>query len=89
MTSRSTRSLEDQIVAWIKVTDPAGNPVQLSADQLVRVRTAQPGEVDPKAKAIIDLANSQLQATIETADEIMSLILPAGAKAALKRQKTS
>jgi hypothetical protein len=73
---------------WIKVTGPGGNFVQLDVDQLVRIRTAQPGEADRNARSIIDLTNTQFQAAIETTEEIMSLILPASDKE-VKRQKTS
>jgi hypothetical protein len=64
------------MVAWIKVTGPEGNFVQLNVDQLVRIRRAEPGEANPHAKSIIDLTNTQSQATIETTEEIMSLIIP-------------
>jgi hypothetical protein len=75
-------------MTWIQVTGPGGNLVQLNVDQLVRIRTAQPGEADPHAKSIIDLTNAQFQATIETTEEIMSLLFPARNKE-VNRLKTS
>ena len=60
-------------MAWLKLTGPGGNPVYVSADQMVRVRIPADGEAAPAAKAIVDFANGQSQATLETADQIMAL----------------
>ena len=61
-------------VAWIKLTDPSGNPVQLSSDQMVRVRVPPNGDTDPKAKAVIDLSNAGMQAVTETVDQVMKAL---------------
>jgi hypothetical protein len=60
-------------MAWFKITAPNGSSVYVSGDQLARVRIPD-GEVTPKAKAIIDFANGQFQATLEGPDEVMALI---------------
>jgi hypothetical protein len=61
-------------MAWLQLTAPNGASVQVNGDQLVRVRIPADGEVAPAAKGIVDLANGQLQATLETPDEVMALI---------------
>lgn len=61
-------------MAWITLTEPNDNPVQLSGDQLVRIRTPVPGEAAPAANAIIDLANRQNQAVKESPDQIAELL---------------
>ena len=61
-------------MAWIKVTDTGGNTVGLSVDQMVRVRIPIPGEVDPAAKAVIDLSNGQVQAVRETPDQVVQML---------------
>jgi hypothetical protein len=61
-------------MAWLQLTAPNGDPVHVSADQLVRVRSAVDGAATPGAKAMVDLANGQSQATLETPDEVMALI---------------
>lgn len=59
-------------MTWIKLTDPEGNTVQLSTEQLVLVRTPAIGEVDPRARAVVDLSNGHLQAVRETLDQVMA-----------------
>jgi uncharacterized protein YlzI (FlbEa/FlbD family) len=59
---------------WIKLTDLSGNPVQLSVDQIVRVRVPADGEVDPKGKAAVDLSNGQIQVVAEAVDQVMRAI---------------
>jgi hypothetical protein len=61
-------------MAWFKVTAPNGVPVQVSGDQLTRVRIPNEGETAPAAKSILDFTNGQQQATLESPDEIMGLI---------------
>jgi hypothetical protein len=61
-------------MAWIKLTDPEGNPVELSVEQMVLIRTPVSGEVDPRAKAVIDLANGHLQAVRESLDSVVVLL---------------
>lgn len=61
-------------MAWIKLTDTAGNPVGLSVDQMVRVRIPTQGEVDPSAKAVIDLSNGQVQGVRETPDQVVQML---------------
>jgi uncharacterized protein YlzI (FlbEa/FlbD family) len=61
-------------MAWIKLTDLAGNLVRLSVDQMVRVRTPAAEEVDPAAKAVVDLSNGQIQAVKESPDEVMAML---------------
>jgi hypothetical protein len=61
-------------MAWLELTAPNGDPVQVNGDQVVRVRIPLDGEVVPAAKGLVDLANGQSQATRETPDEIMALI---------------
>jgi hypothetical protein len=58
-------------MTWIKLTDPAGNAVQLSVEQLVLVRKPATGEVDERAKAVLDLSNGHLQAVRETPEDVM------------------
>jgi hypothetical protein len=60
-------------MVWFKLTTPNGHPVQINADQLARVRFPE-GETDKAAKAIVDLANGQSQATQESPDQIMAMI---------------
>jgi hypothetical protein len=62
------------LMAWIKLTDPDGNPVELSVEQMVLVRTAGSGEVDPRAKAVVDLSNGHLQAVRESLDAVIALL---------------
>jgi hypothetical protein len=59
---------------WIKLSDLSGNVVQLSVDQMVRVRIPAAGEADPKAKAVVDLSNGQIQAVTQTIDEVMKIL---------------
>jgi hypothetical protein len=61
-------------MSWIKLSDLAGNTVQLSVEQMVRVRVPAVGEADPKAKAVVDLSNGQVQAVTETVDEVMGVL---------------
>ncbi|HEY7890357.1 MAG TPA: hypothetical protein VIC29_19210 [Steroidobacteraceae bacterium] len=61
-------------MAWIELTDTAGNSVGLSVDQMVRVRTPTPGEVEAAAKAVIDLSNGQVQAVRETPNQIVQML---------------
>jgi uncharacterized protein YlzI (FlbEa/FlbD family) len=61
-------------MSWIKLSDLSGNAVQLNVDQMVRVRVPPDGEMDSKAKAVVDLANGQLQAVAETIDEVMRAV---------------
>lgn len=61
-------------MAWIKLTDTAGNLVGLSVDQMVRVRIPTPGEVDAAAKAVVDLSNGQVQAVRETPDQVVQML---------------
>lgn len=61
-------------MAWIKLTDTAGNPVGLSVEQMVRVRIPNPGEVEAAAKAVIDLSNGQVQAAKETPDQVVQML---------------
>jgi hypothetical protein len=63
-------------MAWVKLTAPNGNIVQISADQVVRVRPPVLGETDDQGHALVDLSNGQSQATRETVDEIMSQLAP-------------
>jgi len=61
-------------MAWIKVTDPQGHPIYLSAEQLVRIRPVIAGTGDlASAKSIVDLVNG-MQAVLETQDEIIERI---------------
>lgn len=61
-------------MVWIKLTDPQGDPVYLSLDQLVRIRRGIAGAGDPaSAKSIVDLVSGS-QATRETQDEIIARI---------------
>jgi uncharacterized protein YlzI (FlbEa/FlbD family) len=61
-------------MAWIKVTDPQGHPIYLSAEQLVRIRPCIAGAGDlASAKSIVDLVNG-MQAVRETQDEIIERI---------------
>ena len=61
-------------MTWIKLTDPDGNPVELSVEQMVSVRAPAGGEVDPRAKAVIDLSNGHLQAVRESLDAVVALL---------------
>jgi len=61
-------------MAWIKVTAPNGDVVQINADELVRIRPAVTGEAAAQAKTLIDLSNGQFQATRESVDQIMKLL---------------
>jgi len=61
-------------MAWFTVTAPNGVPVQVSGDQLARVRIPAQGETAPAAKAILDFGGGQQQATLEDPDQIMALI---------------
>jgi hypothetical protein len=66
-------------MVWIKLTDPQGHPIYLSADQLVRIRPCIAGAGDPaSAKSVVDLVNGT-QAVRETQDEIIARIKNAGA----------
>jgi hypothetical protein len=61
-------------MVWIKLTDPQGHPIYLSADQLVRIRPCIAGAGDPaSAKSVVDLVNGT-QAVRETQDEIIARI---------------
>jgi hypothetical protein len=61
-------------MVWIKLTDPQGHPIYLSADQLVRIRPCIAGAGDPAlAKSVVDLVNGT-QAVRETQDEIIARI---------------
>ena len=62
-------------MAWIKVTGPAGNAVMISVEQIVRLRPPD-GTQAAGTQAVVDLTNTQSQATRETVDEIMQLIAP-------------
>ena len=65
-------------MAWIKVSDPQGHPIYLSAEQLVRIRPCIAGAGDlASAKSIVDLVNG-MQAVRETQDEIIERIDNAG-----------
>jgi hypothetical protein len=65
-------------MVWIKLTDPQGHPIYLSADQLVRIRPCIAGAGDPAlAKSVVDLVNGT-QAVRETQDEIIARIKNAG-----------
>jgi hypothetical protein len=60
-------------MAWITLTEPNGNPVRLSGDQLVRIRVPLGGGDAPAAaKAIVDLTNGQNQAVKENPDSIIA-----------------
>ena len=61
-------------MAWLKLTGPSGNPVYVSSDQMARIRIPADGETAPAAKGIVDLANGQSQAILETPDQVMALI---------------
>jgi hypothetical protein len=66
------------MMAWIKVTDPQGHPIYLSAEQFVRMRPCIAGAGDlASAKSIIDLV-SGMQAVKETQEEIIECIMNAG-----------
>jgi hypothetical protein len=61
-------------MAWIKVTDPQGHSIYLSAEQLVRIRPVIAGTGDPAAAtSIVDLVNG-VQAVRETQTEIIERI---------------
>ena len=61
-------------MAWIKVTDPQGHPIYLSAEQLMRIRPAIAGAGDlASATSIVDLVNGA-QAVRETQIEIIERI---------------
>ncbi len=61
-------------MAWIKVTDPQGHPIYLSAEQLVRIRPVIAGTGDlASATSIVDLVNG-MQAVRETPIEIIEHI---------------
>ncbi len=65
-------------MAWIRVTDPQGHPIYLSAEQLVRIRPCIEGTGDlASAKSIVDLVNG-MQAVLETQDKIIEHIRNAG-----------
>jgi hypothetical protein len=70
-------------MAWITLTEPNGNAVWLSSDQLVRIRIPATGEAQPAAKAIVDLGNGQ-QAVQETPDQIVAQLTLSAAKARKK-----
>jgi hypothetical protein len=61
-------------MAWITLTDTGGNPVHLSVDQIVRVRSPTPDDVAPSAKALVDLSNAQVQAVREPPDQVMEML---------------
>ena len=75
-------------MGWITLTEPNGGSVQLSVDQMVRIRTPVQGEA-PGANAIVDLANGQSQAVKDSPDQIIAqLATPAAsAKKAKSRAK--
>ena len=76
-------------MGWITLTEPNGGSVQLSVDQMVRIRTPVQGEAAPGANAIVDLANGQSQAVKDSPDQIIAqLATPAAsAKKAKSRAK--
>lgn len=61
-------------MAWIKLTDTAGNPVGLNVDHMMRVRNPTAGEVDAAAKAVVDLSNGQVQGVRETPDQVVQML---------------
>lgn len=61
-------------MAWIKLTTPNGSEVQISVEQLVRVRIPVAGEAPAQTNALVDLTNGQSQATRESLEEIMQLL---------------
>ena len=75
-------------MAWLTLTAPNGDPVQLSGDQLVRIRIPLGGDTAPDAKAIVDLTNGQSQATKETPDQIMALMAGKAEPARLVTRRT-
>jgi hypothetical protein len=75
-------------MAWFKLTAPNGDTVQVNADQLARVRIPAEGEAAKQANAIIDFASGQVQATLETPDQIMALIEGGAAEAEAKSAPT-
>lgn len=60
-------------MAWIKLTDLLNHPVQLSVEQMVRVRLPT-ADFDTAAKCVVDLSNGQAQAVKETPDQVMQLL---------------
>ena len=59
---------------WITLTAPDGKSVvHVSSDQIVRVRL--PIGDAPNANAAVDFTNGQSQATHETVDQIMQILL--------------
>ncbi|HLG85411.1 MAG TPA: hypothetical protein VKY22_30800 [Bradyrhizobium sp.] len=68
-------------MGWITLTEPNGGSVQLSVDQMVRIRTPVQGEVAPGANAIVDLANGQSQAVKDSPDQITAQLATTAASA--------
>jgi hypothetical protein len=58
------------MMGWITLKEPNGGSVQLSVDQMVRIRIPVAGEAAPAANAIVDLANGQSQAVTDSPDQI-------------------
>ena len=62
-------------MAWVKLTAPNGDPVQVNGDQLVCIRVPVAGvPPGPPTQAIIEFTTGHTQATLETPDQILDLI---------------
>lgn len=61
-------------MTWVKLTTPNGSAVQINNEQCVRIRMPVGGETAAEAKAIVDLANGQSQATRESMDDVLYLL---------------
>ena len=75
-------------MGWIALKEPNGGSVQLCIEQMVRIRTPVPGEAAPGANAMVDLANGQVQAVMDSPDQIVAqLSTLVSAKKAKSRDK--
>jgi hypothetical protein len=65
----------DGAMAWFKLTDPNGDPVQVNGDQLACIRVPLVGvSPGPPIQAMIEFTTGHTQATLETPAQILDLI---------------
>lgn len=58
-------------MAWIKLTEPGGNPIHINVEQIISIRS---NTQIPGAKAQLDLASGKFQGVQENVDQVMQLI---------------